>query len=214
MNSRCVGERAAFQPRAASGRPRAVSTDSPKTASRTASGRHWLMLFRGQGARLLVYVILRGHGLRPRSDTVSKCQGLDFGFGKWPPGSRCGSGTAAREGHTCCRSRPRPPRGESHRLLVLEAPSPTRGAWATRTQRGSREGGLACFDQGIGRDPVEYKCPLGHLRVPVCPQVPACPLICVLGTALPLVRPPPWRGPSPWKPQPWSPRGIPESQLC
>lgn len=33
-----------------------------------ARGRHWLILFQGQGAGLLVYVMLSGHGLHPSSD--------------------------------------------------------------------------------------------------------------------------------------------------
>lgn len=55
MRSRCVSEQADFsEPKTTSGRPRPIPTDSPETRFCMARGRHWLILCRGQGARLSV----------------------------------------------------------------------------------------------------------------------------------------------------------------
>lgn len=64
-----------------------------------ARGRRWLILFLGQGARLLVYVILRRHGLHPCSDTTVQAPRT---FPRRGEGSRLGAepglGTAALSG--------------------------------------------------------------------------------------------------------------------
>ena len=53
-------------------------------------GRHWLILIQGQGARLLVYVMLRGRSLHPSSDKEVQVPRAFPGIVKaaaWEPGT-------------------------------------------------------------------------------------------------------------------------------
>lgn len=131
MKNRCVSEQADFsKPKATSGPPCTISTDTPRTWFCAARGRHWLILFQGQGARLLVCVMLRRQGLHPSSDSVQVPRAL-----LWHrEGSRLGAGTTW--GLVCCsRSPPAFPRGELL-LSCLRGPSPVHGAQVLSGLRG------------------------------------------------------------------------------
>ena len=55
-----------------------------------ARGRHWLILIPGQGAKLFVYVMLRGQSLHPGGDKEVQVPGAFLGVVKaaaWEPGA-------------------------------------------------------------------------------------------------------------------------------
>ena len=55
-----------------------------------ARGRHWLILIPGQGAKLFVYVMLRGQSLHPGGDNEVQVPGAFLGIVKaaaWEPGA-------------------------------------------------------------------------------------------------------------------------------
>lgn len=171
-----------------------------------ARGRHWLMLFQGQGTSLLVYVMLRRHSLHPSSDSVQAPRAL-----LWHSEGGClGAGATLAwqlsEGVVCCsRSSPAFSRGE---LLLSCLRGSLTHAWssgATGIQRGSWEGKLSALPRGLTgtwwslrarfmqhRGPPDSpflpdihtvcsKTDLSSRDSPVFPQVPARHLVLCFG---------------------------------
>lgn len=106
-----------------------------------ARGRHWLILIPGQGAKLFVYVMLRGQSLHPGGDKEVQVPGAFLGVVKaaaWEPAPR---GTTA-----LCDAAP--PEG-SRRLLGLETASPPQaprglvGTWLSRNTPCVQNSGLS-----------------------------------------------------------------------
>lgn len=140
-----------------------------------ARGRHWLILFRGQGARLLVDVMLRGHSLHPCSDATvqvprtlpwrgeGNCLGLRPAWSRQP-----------REGLMCC-SLSHLPLLQSWvvAFLALEAALPVhraKGLWGLRGDIGTgwQCTVAACSAQRNGQDLVEHKPSLGAGQWNIC----------------------------------------------